>query len=91
MQKNGMWIPLIASVGVGAATFYSMTKNNQGLGQTMEKMVPFVSQMGAGGNMSSGGMMNASGNMSGNTGNSGNNNNSKNNQDSQKLGTFGMS
>lgn len=50
MQKNGIWLPLIASVGVGAATFYTMTKNNQGLGQTMQKMVPFVSQMsGAGG------------------------------------------
>ncbi|WP_106496852.1 hypothetical protein [Lentibacillus sp. Marseille-P4043] len=75
MQKNGMWIPLIASVGVGAATYYSMTKNNQGLGQTMEKMVPFVSQMGASGNNN--------GNTNGSQGNSQNN--------SQKLGPFGMS
>ncbi|MCV4235943.1 hypothetical protein OHJ21_32770 [Virgibacillus sp. LDC1] len=46
MQKNnGVWLPLIASVGVGAATFYTMTKNNQGIGQTMQKMIPFVSQM----------------------------------------------
>ncbi|WP_188456483.1 hypothetical protein [Virgibacillus oceani] len=46
MQKNAMWLPLIASVGVGAATFYTMTKNNQGFGQTMQNMIPFVSQMG---------------------------------------------
>ncbi|WP_099158829.1 hypothetical protein [Virgibacillus ndiopensis] len=48
MQKNAMWLPLIASVGVGAATFYTMTKNNQGIGQTMQNMIPFVSQMGGG-------------------------------------------
>ena len=45
MQRNGIWLPLIASVGVGAATFYTMTKNNQKFGQTMQKMIPFVSQM----------------------------------------------
>lgn len=49
MQKNQMWLPLIASVGVGAATYYTMTKNNQNFGQTMQKMVPFVTQMGGGG------------------------------------------
>ncbi|MEN2769198.1 hypothetical protein [Ornithinibacillus xuwenensis] len=48
MQKNGKWLPLIASVGVGAATFYTMTKNNQNIGQTITKMIPFVSQMGGG-------------------------------------------
>ncbi|HLR79025.1 MAG TPA: hypothetical protein VK119_00290 [Bacillota bacterium] len=46
MQKNGIWIPLIASVGVGAATFYTMTRNNQGVGQTIQKVLPFVAQMG---------------------------------------------
>lgn len=50
MQRNAMWLPIVASVGVGAATYYTMTKNNQNLGQTMQKMVPFVSQMGGGGN-----------------------------------------
>lgn len=46
MQKNGMWLPLIASVGVGAATYYTMTKHDQNIGQTIQKMVPLVSQMG---------------------------------------------
>ncbi|HLR62569.1 MAG TPA: hypothetical protein VK097_09020 [Lentibacillus sp.] len=48
MQNNNMWLPLIASVGVGAATYYSMTKNNRNFGQTMQQMVPFVSQMSGG-------------------------------------------
>ncbi|HEX6594962.1 MAG TPA: hypothetical protein VF095_10345 [Bacillota bacterium] len=48
MQRNGIWIPLIASVGVGAATFYTMTRNNQGIGQTIQKMAPLISQMGGG-------------------------------------------
>ncbi|HLR08450.1 MAG TPA: hypothetical protein VK136_04190 [Bacillota bacterium] len=41
-----MWLPLIASVGVGAAAYYTMTKNNNSLGQMAQKVIPFVSQMG---------------------------------------------
>jgi len=48
MQKNGIWLPLIASVGVGAAAFFTMTRNNQGIGQAIQKIVPFVSQMNGG-------------------------------------------
>ena len=48
MQK--MWIPLLASIGVGAATYYTISKNNHSIGQTMQKVIPFVSQMSAGGN-----------------------------------------
>lgn len=40
-----MWLPIIASVGVGAATFYTMTKHDQNIGQAMQQMIPFVSQM----------------------------------------------
>lgn len=71
MQKNEMLIPLITSVGVGAATYYSMTKNQQNFGQTMEKMVPLVSQLNGGGNsqdMSNGNQgqqMNANNSMNG--------------------------
>lgn len=43
MQKNSIWLPLIASVGVGAATFYTMTQNNMSIGQTMEKVMPMLS------------------------------------------------
>lgn len=52
MQKSGIWLPLIASIGVGAATFYTMSKNNQNLGQTMQKVLPFVSGMSGGNNSS---------------------------------------
>lgn len=44
-QQKGIWLPLIASVGVGAATFYSMTKSGKGMGQTIQQMVPFVAGM----------------------------------------------
>ena len=50
MQKNNVWLPLLASIGVGAATYYTISKNNQSIGQTMQKVIPFVSQMSAGGN-----------------------------------------
>ncbi|GEM_PF-4421324 len=41
MKKNGIWLPLIASIGVGAATFYSMSRNNnQGVDQLMQQFVP---------------------------------------------------
>lgn len=45
MQKNDMWLPIIASIGVGAATYYTMSKNNHSIGQTFQKVVPFVTQM----------------------------------------------
>ncbi|MFS0673133.1 hypothetical protein [Ornithinibacillus sp. 179-J 7C1 HS] len=45
MQTKGKWLPIVASVGVGAATYYTMTRNNQNLGQAISKMVPFVAGM----------------------------------------------
>ncbi|HEY4600220.1 MAG TPA: hypothetical protein VIG73_02820 [Cerasibacillus sp.] len=44
-NNNNIWIPLLASVGVGAATYYTMTRHNQRFGQTMQKMLPLVSEM----------------------------------------------
>lgn len=55
MQKNGAWLPILASVGVGAATYYTMTRNNQNLGQTVQKMLPFMAGTG-GSNVNSGKM-----------------------------------
>jgi len=46
MQNNqGIWLPLIASVGVGAATYFTMTNNNSNIGQTVQQMVPIVASM----------------------------------------------
>ncbi|WP_067727036.1 hypothetical protein [Oceanobacillus damuensis] len=53
MQKNGNWLPILASVGVGAAAYYTMTRNNQNLGQTVQKMMPFLT---GGGGSNSGSM-----------------------------------
>ncbi|WP_053217327.1 hypothetical protein [Virgibacillus senegalensis] len=41
-KQRGMWIPLIASVGIGAAAYYSMTKG-QGLGKTIQQSMPMMS------------------------------------------------
>lgn len=49
MKTNNMWLPLVASVGMGAATYYAMTQNNQNFGQAMQKMIPVVSQMNGNG------------------------------------------
>lgn len=48
MQNNGMWLPLIASIGVGAVTYYTISKNNHSIGQTFQKVMPYVSQMSGG-------------------------------------------
>jgi len=80
MQNNkGMWLPLIASVGVGAATYYTMTKNNSNFGQTVQKMAPIVAGMGGGG-----------GNQPPNQ-NQNQNQNQSLNQNSGQLGPYGMS
>lgn len=50
MDKNNIWIPLIASIGVGAATFYTMSKNNESIGQTLQKVVPVLSNVAGGNN-----------------------------------------
>ncbi|MEN1968161.1 hypothetical protein WMZ97_08820 [Lentibacillus sp. N15] len=87
MQKSEMWIPLITSVGVGAATYYSMTKNNQNFGQAIEKMVPFVSQISGNGNMGNNQQMQMN---SSSYGNSGNSQSSQNNQN-QHNSSYQMS
>lgn len=40
-----MWLSLIASVGVGAVTYYAMSKKNNSISQTIQKIAPFVSEM----------------------------------------------
>ncbi|WP_156288567.1 hypothetical protein [Oceanobacillus salinisoli] len=45
-MRNQNWLPIVASIGVGAATYYTMTRNNQNLGQTVQKMMPFMTGMG---------------------------------------------
>ncbi|MFY4776955.1 hypothetical protein [Metabacillus sp. RGM 3146] len=46
MEKQQIWLPLIAAAGIGAAAFYSMTKGQKSIGQSMQQFVPLVAGMG---------------------------------------------
>ncbi len=43
-QQEGIWVPLIASVGIGAVAFYSMTRG-KGVEQTIQQSFPFVADI----------------------------------------------
>lgn len=43
MRDQNKWVTILASVGIGAATYFTMSKNRKGLKQTMQNMIPFVS------------------------------------------------
>lgn len=45
MNKGNMWVPLIASIGVGAATYYAVSKNNQSINSALQQVLPVVSHM----------------------------------------------
>jgi len=45
---DSKWWPVLASVGVGAATYYTMSRRKNGMGQTIQKMIPLVAQAGLG-------------------------------------------
>lgn len=45
MKRNGMWLSLIASVGVGAATYYAMSRKEHTISQAIQKIAPIVSEM----------------------------------------------
>ncbi|CAH0344135.1 hypothetical protein [Bacillus sp. CECT 9360] len=44
-QQQQIWFPLLASAGIGAAAFYSMTRG-QGMGQTLQQFLPLATGMG---------------------------------------------
>ncbi|MBB6455359.1 hypothetical protein HNQ94_003859 [Salirhabdus euzebyi] len=43
-MRNRNWLPIVASVGIGAAAYYSM-RNGQGMGKMVQKFAPFVAGM----------------------------------------------
>lgn len=43
MKKSEIWLAILASIGVGAATFYKMAKDNDSVQQTMENILPSLS------------------------------------------------
>lgn len=44
-MERETWLALLASVGVGCATYYQMTRQGQGIGQTVQQMMPMISGM----------------------------------------------
>ncbi|MBO1003281.1 hypothetical protein ACFSKI_22745 [Pseudogracilibacillus auburnensis] len=61
MKRSDMWLTLLASVGVGAAAFYTMSKSGQPMNKAMETVAPMLSGMtnnntsgGSGNNQQSG-------------------------------------
>ncbi|HET7577641.1 MAG TPA: hypothetical protein VFK33_00035 [Bacillales bacterium] len=47
LQQRRTWLPIIASVGIGAAAYYSMTKGG-GVGRTLQQMIPMMPAMSMG-------------------------------------------
>lgn len=45
MNKSDILLPLLASIGVGAATFYTMSKTNQPLDKAMETVSPIITDL----------------------------------------------
>jgi len=45
MNKSDMWLTLLASIGVGAAAYYSISKSNQPVDKAIESVVPMLSGM----------------------------------------------
>jgi len=45
MQKSDIWLPLIASIGVGAATFYTMSRSDKPISKAVENVSPILSNM----------------------------------------------
>lgn len=85
MKKADMWVAILASLGVGAATYYTMSKSDQPINKALESVTPILSNMTSGGNS---GENNS--NMS--SSNSSNQNSSSQNEDqSGLLGPHGMS
>ncbi|MDQ0218914.1 hypothetical protein ELQ35_10440 [Peribacillus cavernae] len=46
MEKQQIWLPLLASAGIGAAAYYSMTKGQKSIGQSVQQFVPLMAGMG---------------------------------------------
>lgn len=45
MKNANMWLTILASVGVGAAAYYSMSKSDQPMSKAMESVAPMLTNM----------------------------------------------
>ncbi|KKK35259.1 hypothetical protein WQ57_17405 [Mesobacillus campisalis] len=44
LRGQRMWLPILASAGIGAAAYYSMTRGKN-VGQAMQAVLPIVSNL----------------------------------------------
>ena len=42
MNKSDMWLTILASLGVGAAAYYTMSKSNKPIEQAMQSIAPML-------------------------------------------------
>ncbi|HLS66690.1 MAG TPA: hypothetical protein VK029_06820 [Pseudogracilibacillus sp.] len=45
MNKSDMWLTLLASVGVGAAAYYTISKSNKPVEKAIENITPMLTNM----------------------------------------------
>ncbi|MCP8615533.1 hypothetical protein [Salirhabdus salicampi] len=76
-NQTGNWLPLAASVGIGVAAYYSMTKG-QGIGKTVQQFLPMISGISKGQQSSQ---------LTGQTNNT-NTTDTKNDDNKNQFGTF---
>ena len=43
MKKSDMWLTLLASVGVGAAAYYTISKSDKPMSKAVESVAPMLS------------------------------------------------
>ena len=80
MKRSDMWLTILASVGVGAAAYYTISKSDKPMNKAVESVVPMLS-----------GITNNNGNNNNNNNSNNNNAGNQSNNDSQHLGPHGMS
>jgi len=86
-MKKDMWIAVLASLGVGAAAYYTISKSDNPVNKAMQSVAPMLNDANGNNNLSN---SNTNQNMSNNQ----DSNHQKNNNytDTQSdLGPFGMS
>jgi len=45
VKKADMWLTILASLGVGAAAYYTMSKSDKPMDQAMKSVAPMLSNM----------------------------------------------
>ncbi|MEI3606138.1 hypothetical protein SPD48_10575 [Pseudogracilibacillus sp. SE30717A] len=49
MKKSDMWLTILASIGVGAAAYYTISKSDKPMSKAIESVTPMLSGMSGSG------------------------------------------